>query len=133
MRETTYKLSFLKDELLLINEEGVKVTVKQLNEGLSNDIGIQEGNIDLTPNELKRSKWYIARKDTWSVDAHSMIKSYLENSHASESVPGWYETAREAMNEIDFQSIEKLVMDVFSKTKGITEFHEKGERVLIEQ
>lgn len=129
MRETVYKLSLLRDDVLLISENGILVTVGELKTGLNSGNGLEKENEWYSDNELRKPKWYIAQKDTWSVDARRMIEREIENSTNTEIAPNWYNRALEAMEDIDFNKIEKAIMEVLSKAEGVSEFYEKAERV----
>lgn len=129
MRETVYNLSFLRDDILLVAENALLLTVAQLNEGLKSVEGLDVKDEWYSQDELRQLKWYIARKDTWSIDAERMIKRELEDSTNTETAPGWFERALNALDDVDFKSIEKTIMEVLSKTKGVTEFYQKAERV----
>lgn len=134
MRETVYKLSFLRDGVQVISEDGILVTVGVLNQLLqSEDDAIEVNDEYYYKSEFQNKKWYIARKDTWSIDARRMLKQELEDSTNTENAPGWLERALDAMDHVDFESIEKTVMDAMKKAKGVTEFSEKAERVDIAQ
>lgn len=132
MRETVYKLSFLRDDILLINENGLLLSVAQLNEGLKTEEGLDVKDEWYSQDELENSKWYIASKDTWSIDAERMIKRELEDSTNTDTAPGWLERALDALDDVDIKSIEKNIMDVLSKAKGVTDFYQKAEKVDIQ-
>jgi hypothetical protein len=131
MRETVYKLSLLRDDVLLISEDGLLLNVGDLNKSLSSEEGIEIQDNWYSLNQLKKSKWYIVRKDTWSIDARRMIEREIEDSTTTETAPGWRSRALEAMEDIDFDAIKKAVMEVLVKAEGVSEFYEKVERVEI--
>lgn len=134
MKEAVYKLSLLRDEVQLISEDGILLTVGKLNEALQvEDETIEINDECYYKSDFDSKKWYIARKDTWSIDARRMVEREIEDSTNTETAPRWYERALDAIDGIDYSVIEKTIMEVLKKAEGVTEFYEKAERIDIEQ
>jgi hypothetical protein len=123
-----YKISLLRDEVKLINEDGLILTVSQINKVKENGKVETETEV-VYLNEVDDKEWFIAKKETWSFDAEIMINRMIEDSLNTQLSPGWYQRAIEAARNIDTASIEKIIMDALSKAEGVTEFYIKGEQV----
>lgn len=117
-----YKLSLLRDDVLLINDLGETYRVDELKKELEKNRGI-----------VANYNWHLAEKDTWEPDAHRMVLDYLENQEATEEVNNWFSKARDLFNGEHFAQINDIMNKAFSAQPGLLTFYRKAEEVDIEK
>lgn len=125
-----YKLSMLRENILLISEEGTLLTVQAI-ENVLKEESIEIDDETYYKDEILSEEWFIAKEDDWGIDARQMIKNHLQDSFNVDAAPGWIQSALEAMESIDFKQIESIIMEKMNKVDGVSNFYIKGEKVNI--
>ncbi|WP_088361941.1 hypothetical protein [Bacillus cereus] len=125
-----YELSLLKENILLISEEGTLLTVQVIERVLKEE-SVEIEFETYYKDEVLNEEWFIAKEDDWEIDARQMLKNHLQDSFNVDTAPGWIQSALEAMESIDFKKIQSIIMEQMKKVDGVSKFYIKGEKVNI--
>jgi len=117
-----YKISLLRDDILLINDLGETYRVDEVKKRMEKE-----------KESLQRVGWYLAQKGTWEPDAHRMVLDYLENQQVGAEVNGWYSQARDLFNGEHFAQINDILNKAFSSQPELLTFYLKAEEVDIKK
>ncbi|MGN5650676.1 hypothetical protein [Bacillus sp. Brlt_9] len=125
-----YELSLLRENILLISEEGTLLTVQVIERVLKEE-SVEIEFETYYKDEVLNEEWFIAKEDDWEIDARQMLKNHLQDSFNVDAAPGWIQSALEAMESIDFKKIQSIIMEQMKKVNGVSKFYIKGEKVNI--